>query len=118
MNIASLQTAVDWQSWRDSTNGSMASAPNQGGNGPNPAGRNRGSWREADLLVLDDLPRAPHLRQAGELLRTLVHQRYKLKRSIVVTKHLGDHTMASTILDRLMHRARLTKGTPDGNLLS
>ena len=45
-----------------------------------------------------------------------MHQRYKLKRSIVVTsnrvvqdwgKYLGDNTMATTILDRLMHRSHL-----------
>ncbi|MEI7836601.1 MAG: response regulator, partial [Planctomycetota bacterium] len=44
----------------------------------------------------------------------IVHQRYKLRRAIIVTsnrvvqdwgKYLGDVTMASTILDRLMHRA-------------
>ena len=72
---------------------------------------------EADLLVLDDLFLARRIGEAaGELLQMLVHQRYKLKRSIVVTsnrvvqdwgKYLGDNTMASTILDRLMHRAHL-----------
>ena len=53
---------------------------------------------------------------AGEWLQTLIHQRYKLRRSIVVTsnrvvqdwgKYLGDNTMATTILDRLMHRSHL-----------
>jgi len=43
----------------------------------------------------------------------IVHQRYQLRRPIVVTynrvvqdwgKYLGDVTMASTILDRLVHR--------------
>ena len=43
-----------------------------------------------------------------------MHQRYKLRRSIVVTsnrvvhewgKYLADATMATTILDRIMHRA-------------
>lgn len=72
---------------------------------------------ETDLLVLDDLFLARRIGQgAGELLQTLVHQRYKLKRSIMVTsnrvvqdwaKYLGDTTMATTILDRLMHRAHL-----------
>ena len=41
-----------------------------------------------------------------------MHQRYKLRRAIVITsnrmvrdwgKYLGDATMATTILDRLMH---------------
>ena len=54
--------------------------------------------------------------KAGELLQTLVHQRYRLKRSIVVTsnrvvqdwgKYPGDNTIATTILDRLMHRAHI-----------
>ena len=48
------------------------------------------------------------------MLQTVVHRRYKLRRSIVVTsnrivedwgKYLADATMATTILDRLMHRA-------------
>jgi hypothetical protein len=38
MKIASLQTAVGWQSWLDSINESAASMPNQGGNCSNPAG--------------------------------------------------------------------------------
>ncbi len=53
---------------------------------------------------------------AGEWLQTLIHQRYKLRRSIVVTsnrvvqnwgKYLGDNTMATAILNRLMHRSHL-----------
>jgi len=45
-----------------------------------------------------------------------LHQRYKLRRSIVVTsvrvaqdwgKYLGDATMGSTILDRLMNRCSM-----------
>ncbi|MDO9612836.1 MAG: ATP-binding protein [Serpentinimonas sp.] len=63
------------------------------------------------------------LRQAGEIgehaaevLQAIVHQRYKLRRSIVITsnrvlqdwgKYLGDATMATTILDRLMHRCTM-----------
>lgn len=72
---------------------------------------------DADLLVLDDLFLARRISDVGgELLQTLVQQRYKHKRSIVVTsnrvvqdwgKYLGDNTMATTILDRLMHRAHL-----------
>jgi DNA replication protein DnaC len=71
----------------------------------------------ADLVVLDDLFLARRISDsAGELLQTLIHQRYKLRRSIVVTsnrvvqdwgKYLGDSTMATTILDRLMHRSHL-----------
>ena len=50
------------------------------------------------------------------MLQALVHQRYKRRRSIVVTsnrvvqdwgKYLGDNTMSATILDRLMHRSVL-----------
>lgn len=72
---------------------------------------------ECDLLVLDDLFLARRTSDgAAELLQLLVHKRYKLKRSIIVTsnrvvqdwgRYLGDNTMATTILDRLMHRAHL-----------
>jgi len=72
---------------------------------------------DADLLVLDDLFLARRISDtASEMLQSLVHQRYKLRRSIVVTsnrvvqdwgKYLRDNTMATTILDRLMHRAHL-----------
>jgi DNA replication protein DnaC len=75
------------------------------------------TWIDADLLVLDDLFLARRISEcAGELLQTLVHRRYKLRRSIVVTsnrvvqdwgKYLGDNTMSTTILDRLMHRSHL-----------
>lgn len=54
--------------------------------------------------------------EAGALLQTLIHQRYKLRRSVVVTSnrvvqdwgtYLGDNTMSTTILDRLMHHCQL-----------
>jgi len=74
-------------------------------------------YTEPDLLVLDDLFLARRISEAGaELLQSLVHQRYKLRRSIIVTsnrlvqdwgKYLADNTMASTILDRLMHHAAM-----------
>ena len=76
-----------------------------------------GEYTEPDLLVLDDLFLARRISDAGaELLQTIVHRRYKLRRSVVVTsnrvvqdwgKYLGDNTMGSTILDRLMHRSTL-----------
>jgi DNA replication protein DnaC len=53
---------------------------------------------------------------AAQLLQALLHQRYKLRRSIVFTSnrvvqdwggYLGDATMATTILERLMHRCAL-----------
>lgn len=72
---------------------------------------------EPDLLVLDDLFLARRIPEAAaELLQTVVHQRYKHRRSIIVTsnrvvqdwgKYLGDATMATTILDRMMHRAAM-----------
>jgi DNA replication protein DnaC len=72
---------------------------------------------EPDLLILDDLFLARRISEtSAELLQTLVHQRYKLRRSIVVTsnrvvqdwgKYLGDNTMGGTILDRLMHRSTM-----------
>lgn len=75
------------------------------------------TWIEADLLILDDLFLARRMADcAAELLQSIVHQRYKLRRSIVITsnrvvqdwgKYLGDNTMATTILDRLMHRCAM-----------
>jgi len=74
-------------------------------------------WVEPDLLVLDDLFLARRISEhAAEVLQAVVHQRYKLRRAIVITsnrvlqdwgKYLGDTTMASTILDRLMHRSAM-----------
>lgn len=74
-------------------------------------------WLEPDLLVLDDLFLARRMADVGaELLQAIVHQRYKLRRAIVITsnrvvqdwgKYLGDATMATTILDRLMHRCAM-----------
>ena len=71
----------------------------------------------ANLLVLDGLFLARRISEhAAELLQALVHQRYKLGRSIVITsnrvvqdwgRYLGDATMATTILDRLMHRCAM-----------
>ena len=74
-------------------------------------------WIEPDLLVLDDLFLARRIADvSAELLQSIVHQRYKLRRAIVITsnrvvqdwgKYLGDATMATTILDRLMHRCAM-----------
>jgi len=74
-------------------------------------------WIEPDLLILDDLFLARRIADvSAELLQAIVHQRYKLRRSIVITsnrvvqdwgKYLGDATMGSTILDRLMHRCAM-----------
>jgi len=74
-------------------------------------------WIEPDLLILDDLFLARRIADvSAELLQAIVHQRYKLRRSIVITsnrvvqdwgRYLGDATMATTILDRLMHRCAM-----------
>lgn len=74
---------------------------------------------DVDLLVLDDLFLARRLPEAGaELLQAIVHARYKRRAAIVVTsnrmledwgKYLGDNTMATTILDRLMHHAAMLR---------
>lgn len=54
--------------------------------------------------------------RAAEVLQAVFHQRYKLRLSVVITsnrvvqdwgKYLGDATMATTILDRLMHRCQM-----------
>ena len=72
---------------------------------------------ETDLLVLDDLFMTRRIAQEStDQLQGLVHQRYKLRRSTLITsnriiadwdKYLGDAALASTILDRLMHRSVL-----------
>ena len=72
---------------------------------------------DSDLLVLDDLFLSRSIPEgAADLLQSIIHKRYKLKRSIVVTsnrvvqdwgKYLGDNAMATTILDRLMHRSAM-----------
>ncbi|MEX3937913.1 ATP-binding protein, partial [Paraburkholderia phymatum] len=72
---------------------------------------------DGDLLVLDDLFLSRTIPDdAGALLQMLIHQRYKLRRSVVVTSnrvvqdwgaYLGDNTMSTTILDRLMHHCHL-----------
>ena len=74
-------------------------------------------WIDPDLLVLDDLFLARRIADvSAELLQAIVHRRYKLRRSIVITsnrvvqdwgKYLADATMATTILDRLMHRCAM-----------
>ena len=74
-------------------------------------------WIDPDLLVLDDLFLARRIADvSAELLQAIVHQRYKLRRSVVITsnrvvqdwgKYLADATMATTILDRLMHRCAM-----------
>ena len=75
------------------------------------------AWVEPDLLVLDDLFLARRIADiSAEFLQVIVHQRYKLRRAVLITsnrvvqdwgKYLGDATMASTILDRLMHRCAM-----------
>lgn len=72
---------------------------------------------DADLVVLDDLFLSKRLPEGGaERLQSLIHQRYKLRRSLIVTSnrviadwgsYLGDNTTATTLLDRLMHRSHL-----------
>ena len=76
-----------------------------------------GCVESSDLLVLDDQSLARRIADiSDELLYAIVHQRYKLRRAIVITsnrvvqdwgKYLGDATMATTILDRLMHRCAM-----------
>lgn len=77
------------------------------------------SFLDPDLLVLDDLFLARRISEpAAEWLQAIVHARYKHRASLVITsnrmledwgKYLGDNTMATTILDRLMHRAAMLR---------
>lgn len=72
---------------------------------------------EADLLVLDDLFLARKMAiDSADDLQSILHKRYKRNLGTIITsnrpiadwaKYLGDTALASTILDRLMHRSRL-----------
>lgn len=70
---------------------------------------------EADLLVFDDLFLTRQLPiQSADMLQSLLHQRYKLRRSTMITSNrvlddwksfLGDAALTTAILDRLLHRS-------------
>jgi DNA replication protein DnaC len=72
---------------------------------------------ETDLLILDDLFLARKIAaESADDLQAILHKRYKRNLSTIITsnrpvgdwgKYLGDTALASTILDRLMHRSRL-----------
>jgi DNA replication protein DnaC len=74
---------------------------------------------EADLLVLDDLFLTRQLSlQSADMLQSLLHQRYKLRRSTLITSNrilddwksfLGDAVLTTAILDRLLHRSALVE---------
>ena len=74
---------------------------------------------DADLLVLDDLFLARQLpAEAADALQSILHKRYKLRRSSLITsnriiddwhKYLGDAALATAILDRLLHRSVLAE---------
>ncbi|OYV32358.1 MAG: ATP-binding protein [Thiomonas sp. 20-64-5] len=69
------------------------------------------AWIEPDLLVLDDLFLARRIGDAAaELLQAIVHQRYKHRRSIIVTSNrepaewltmTADTLLAQSAIDRL-----------------
>ncbi len=72
---------------------------------------------DSDLLILDDLFMARKIAiDSADDLQSILHKRYKRNLSTVITsnrpvsdwgKYLGDTALASTLLDRLMHRSRL-----------
>lgn len=74
---------------------------------------------DADLLVLDDLFLRRRLApESADELQSILHQRYKLRRSNLITsnriiddwvKYLGDAAQTTAILDRLMHRSVLVE---------
>jgi len=76
---------------------------------------------DADLLVLDDLFLTRQLPPpSADALQALLHQRYKLRRSSLITSNrvlddwksfLGDAAQTTAILDRLLHRSVLVKFT-------
>jgi len=72
---------------------------------------------DSDLLLLDDLFLARKIAlDSADELQMILHKRYKLRRSTLITsnrivadwgKYVGDAALASTVLDRLMHRSTL-----------
>lgn len=74
---------------------------------------------EADLLVLDDLFLTRQLPiHSADILQSILHQRYKLRRSSLITSNrvlddwksfLGDAALTTAILDRLLHRSVLVE---------
>jgi DNA replication protein DnaC len=74
---------------------------------------------DADLFVLDDLFLARQLpAHCADLLQALLHQRYKLRRSTLITSNrilddwasfIGDAALTSAILDRLLHRSSIVE---------
>ncbi len=73
----------------------------------------------ADLLVLDDLFLARQLpADSADTFQSILHQRYKLRRSSLITSNrvlddwkafLGDAALTTAILDRLLHRSVLVE---------
>ncbi|MCB1805589.1 MAG: ATP-binding protein, partial [Candidatus Competibacteraceae bacterium] len=67
----------------------------------------------------DDLFMARRIAQeCADELQSLIHKRYKLRRSVLITSnriiadrdaYLGDTALATTILDRLMHHSVLAE---------
>lgn len=75
---------------------------------------------DADLLVLDDLFLARQLPpQSADSLQALLHRRYKLRRSCLITSNcaldwksfLGQSAQTTAILDRRLHHSLLVKLT-------
>lgn len=74
---------------------------------------------DADLVVLDDLFLTRKIaHETADELQSLLHQCYKRRVSTLITsnriisdweKYLGDATLTTTILDRLMHRSVLVE---------
>ena len=74
---------------------------------------------DANLLVFDDLFLARQLPpDSADTLQSILHQRYKLRRSSLTTsnriiedwhKFLGDAALTTAILDRLLHRSVLVQ---------
>lgn len=69
---------------------------------------------ESDLLVIDDLFLTRRLaEEPAQALQVILHKRYKARRSTMITSNriisdwgslLGDHAMATTLQDRILHR--------------
>jgi DNA replication protein DnaC len=73
------------------------------------------SLAKIDLLIIDEFGYLPHDKEAGPLFYQLISDRYEKKGTIITSNKglrswadvLGDSSMASALIDRLMHHGEV-----------
>jgi len=71
-----------------------------------------------DLLIIDEFGYLPHDKEAGPLFYQLISDRYQKKGTIITSNKglrawaevLSDSSLASALIDRLMHHGEVFKG--------